>query len=163
MKKAVLGFVAGLVLAVSGIALASIPDSSGVIHGCYRTSNPTKGAVTVIDSEAGGTCPSGTVALNWNQTGPQGPPGLSGVETVVAEASLLGGQNPRTEVDIVAQCPTGKAVIGGGFDQVGIFNEIDTSRPSDDGTAWFTHFRSLESDPTVSRVARAYAVCAFVQ
>lgn len=72
--------VAGLVLLVgiSGIAWATIPDALGVIHGCYKNTNPAKGAVTVIDSESGEVCPSGTTPLNWNQTGVQGPAGPQG-------------------------------------------------------------------------------------
>jgi len=53
---------------------ASIPDSAGVIHGCYQTSN---GSLRVIDTDAGGKCSSGENPLNWNQTGPVGPRGPS--------------------------------------------------------------------------------------
>src|SRR5260370_30427412 len=65
-----------LVLGGYGIAYATIPDSSGVIDGCYKTSNPGQGALIVIDSSA--TCPSGTTPLHWNQAGPQGPAGAAG-------------------------------------------------------------------------------------
>lgn len=67
------------VLVVAGVAYASIPDSSGVIHGCYQTN---KGSLRVIDSSA--SCAVGETALNWSQTGPpgaqgvQGPPGPAG-------------------------------------------------------------------------------------
>ena len=47
MKK-LLGGGAVLALAVAGIAYAAIPDSSGVIHGCYSKT----GALRVIDSSA---------------------------------------------------------------------------------------------------------------
>jgi hypothetical protein len=69
----------GLVL-VGTAAWATIPDANGVIHGCYRTSGPpnSRGALRVIDIEAGQTCGSGEVALSWNQTGPQGPAGATG-------------------------------------------------------------------------------------
>lgn len=79
----VLAATAALLL-VGGVAVASIPDASGVIHGCRKTNG---GALSVIDS-ATQTCPAGTVALNWSQTGPTGPsgptgpPGVAGVYVV---------------------------------------------------------------------------------
>jgi hypothetical protein len=67
--KRIVGYVAGATLLVmlSGIASAAIPDSGGVIHGCYKTSD---GKLRVINTEAGQTCSSGETALSWNQTGP---------------------------------------------------------------------------------------------
>ena len=61
---------------------ASIPDASGVIHGCYNTSlahgNPT-GALRVIDTaKPNGNCASWETALNWNQKGAIGPTGANG-------------------------------------------------------------------------------------
>ena len=53
-------------LAVGGIAWATIPDSAGVLHGCYNT---TTGALRVIDPSKGQTCASGEAALSWNQSG----------------------------------------------------------------------------------------------
>jgi hypothetical protein len=60
---------------------AAIPDTSGVIHGCYTTASTSigngngngggnttlvaKGQLQVIDSAE--TCPTGTVALNWDK------------------------------------------------------------------------------------------------
>lgn len=63
-----------VVLAAGGIAYASIPDSGGVIHGCYQKTN---GSLRVIDTEAGGKCSSNENSLSWNQTGPAGPRGPS--------------------------------------------------------------------------------------
>jgi hypothetical protein len=41
------------VLAVgAGVGYAAIPDGGGVIHGCYDN----KGALRVIDTQAGDTC-----------------------------------------------------------------------------------------------------------
>jgi len=61
---------------VAGISTASIPDSSGVIHGCYKTAG-TSHALKVIDNAVTANCPHGYTSLNWDQTGPQGPPGSS--------------------------------------------------------------------------------------
>ena len=62
------GAFGGAGLLISGIAYASIPGGDGVIHGCYKTSNPAKGSLIAIDSRA--SCPNGHAELNWNQTGP---------------------------------------------------------------------------------------------
>jgi hypothetical protein len=56
-------FVLALTL-VAGLALASIPDSNGIIHGCYKTSG---GALRVINTDRGQTCGTGERALKWNQ------------------------------------------------------------------------------------------------
>src|SRR5918992_4806707 len=65
--------VAALLIAAGGIAFAAIPDSSGVIHGCYGKSN---GQLRVVN--AAGDCKNNETAINWNQRGPQGPVGPRG-------------------------------------------------------------------------------------
>lgn len=52
---------------VGGTALAQIPDSDGVIHGCYARN----GALRVIDASSQ-ACKRGETAISWNQAGPQG-------------------------------------------------------------------------------------------
>lgn len=73
---------AGFILAVAGAAVvggattalvtAAIPSSTdGQIHACYRNgANLTnaKGALRVVDSEAGQTCTAQESALDWNQS-----------------------------------------------------------------------------------------------
>ena len=61
--------IAGLTITAVTIALAAIPDASGVIHACYTS----KGTVRVVNSAA--DCKNNETALPWNQTGPQGIPG----------------------------------------------------------------------------------------
>jgi hypothetical protein len=68
---ALVGLLAALVLG-GGAAAASIPDSSGVIHACYKAAAPDKGTLRVINTESGQACPSGYSSLAWNQSGPQG-------------------------------------------------------------------------------------------
>jgi type VI secretion system secreted protein Hcp len=66
---------AGSAIAVAG----SSPGDGGVINGCYQTNTDTTGhagALRVIS--AGQSCPSGEVALNWNQQGAPGPQGEKG-------------------------------------------------------------------------------------
>lgn len=73
---------------ISAVALAAIPDNSGVIHGCY---NNKTGVLSVIDTNNGGTCTNKETALSWNQTGPQDPAGSSGgVELKDANGQVLG-------------------------------------------------------------------------
>ena len=70
---------AAAALRTSGIALASSrapAAGSNTIHGCVNT---TTRALTVI-----ATRPSGTTALVWNKTGPQGPAGAPGWGNVVS-------------------------------------------------------------------------------
>jgi Phage Tail Collar Domain len=51
-----------LVIAVGGVASATIPGANGSIHACHNA----HGALRVIDSTAGGKCQSGEEAVNWN-------------------------------------------------------------------------------------------------
>jgi hypothetical protein len=71
------GVLLGLLAATlfGGVAWASIPDSNGVIHGCYLKRD---GAVRVIDSEAGQRCTRQETRIDWNETGPAGPAGPKG-------------------------------------------------------------------------------------
>jgi hypothetical protein len=61
-----------LVIAIGGVAVASIPGPDGAIQGCYDNST---GALRVIDPGAGRSCAVDETALTWNQQGPQGPKG----------------------------------------------------------------------------------------
>jgi hypothetical protein len=69
--------VTGAIVGGVGFAFASIPDGSGVIHGCYQSKGKAH-TLKVIDTSVSANCPSGYKALNWNQTGPQGPQGPAG-------------------------------------------------------------------------------------
>ena len=73
----VVSAVAALALAAGAIAYATIPDASGVIHGCYMKSG---GSLRVFDASVT-SCKSGETELDWNvqgQAGPAGPPGAAG-------------------------------------------------------------------------------------
>jgi hypothetical protein len=78
-KAAILGGAAALslVLVTAGVtiaAVASIPDSSGLVHGCYKTTAAKNGthALYVINAATTSACPSGYTSLNWNVNGPNG-------------------------------------------------------------------------------------------
>jgi hypothetical protein len=74
LRWALLGAVAAG-LAVGGLAYGSIPDGTGVIHGCYKN---TGGSLRVIDTGVGGACNASETALPWSQTGPRGTTGARG-------------------------------------------------------------------------------------
>jgi hypothetical protein len=96
------GLAGALVLAGGAAfgAVSSIPDSAGVIHGCYDSG----GNVKVIDTSVTTTCPKGYSALNWNQTGPagqQGPKGISGSSIVTSQGAPSGScTTGDTDIDL---------------------------------------------------------------
>ncbi|HMQ02488.1 MAG TPA: hypothetical protein PKD26_01045 [Pyrinomonadaceae bacterium] len=99
-------FAAAAVIISAVIAFANIPGANGVIHGCYDTST---GAVRVIDFEAGAKCRiPGEAALNWNQTGPQGPQGPAGPQGPIGFQGPQGVPGPQGP-----QGPQGPAGING--------------------------------------------------
>ncbi|HXQ58962.1 MAG TPA: phage tail protein [Acidimicrobiales bacterium] len=71
-------------LVATGVSWASIPDSGGTIHGCYKTSG-TAHALKIIDNAKTAACPKGSTALNWDQS----PPGI-GAGTDGAAAGTSG-------------------------------------------------------------------------
>jgi type VI secretion system Hcp family effector len=72
----------GIAGGAAAVAVASVPDSSGVIHACLSVTNgapiTTSANVTVIDPTAGQSCAPAQQSIAWNVTGPQGPPGQTG-------------------------------------------------------------------------------------
>jgi hypothetical protein len=147
----------------AGIAYASIPGPDGVIHGCYKTSNPAQGALIAIDSTA--SCPSGYAALNWNQTGPQGSPGISGYQAITQTFTRFAGV-AANGINTDLFCPSGKKILGGGYD---VFNApqftVYASRPlltgpqsANDGWRLTFSHPALQSDVNYD----LWAVCATV-
>ncbi len=173
---------AGLLIgACATIASASIPDDEGVITGCY--SQPS-GILRIIDV-AVDDCKATETELAWNQTGepgPTGPPGAPGPQGEPGPAGPPGPPGPAgamTGVEVVSDdftvphstdevttyvatvdCPTGKAVISGGYEieQAGV-NEFRGSRPfvDSDSQGWGV-LVGLDDDVDVEGVV--YATCA---
>lgn len=75
-RRALAAGVAVVALGAAGLALASIPSSTGVINTCYTRG----GGFRVIDTEAGQSCRRFENALSWNQRGAQGAPGAPGAK-----------------------------------------------------------------------------------
>ena len=75
-------------IAVGGIAYASIPDSNGVIHACYHVDGNGQinadGSIRLIDPGATAgkpnttECRSNEKTLDWNAQGPAGATGPKG-------------------------------------------------------------------------------------
>ena len=77
-RRAAAVLVAAVALALGATyAYASIPDTGGVIHGCFNNAN---GQLRVFDPAGtkSGPCSPAETGLDWSQTGPQGPQGLQG-------------------------------------------------------------------------------------
>jgi len=74
-RAVVFGVVVAATITV-GVAYASVPDATGVIHGCY--SNAGTHALRVIDTAKTPNCPKNTTSLTWNQMGPRGATGSTG-------------------------------------------------------------------------------------
>ncbi len=152
----------GAGLAVSAVALATIPDSGGVIHACYKKSG---GALRVIDDSVT-NCAGSETSLNWNvagQQGPQGPqgqPGVSGYEWLTKDFDLGGGQYAEDSLT----CPAGKRVLTGGFDLISGGLEIVKSRPGPavsgvDDTKWVVGAKNVSQGGSLVHM---FALCANV-
>jgi hypothetical protein len=87
---AALATAAGVLLVVAGVAYATIPDSSGAIHGCYARSG---GGLRVIDASVT-NCKAGETSLDWNVQGQQGPQGSQGPNGPAGPAGPQGPQGP---------------------------------------------------------------------
>lgn len=171
--------VLALAAVLGGAAYAAIPDSSGLIHGCYDNQS---GKLRVFDADETHpkVCGNGETPLSWSQqgpqgvpgppgpkgdpgeTGPQGPAGLSGYEIVLEATPFDEDDRKRT----FAACPQGKKVLGGGSflanstpDQGGIF--VTGSGPEANGGGW-----SVEAEQFVGGNPwglTAYAICGAVE
>ena len=87
---------AGAIAAVAAgaTAYASIPDSSGVIHGCFKSSTGNQGALRVIDTDKGQTCANGETPISWNQHGPTGSKGATGARGPTGSRGATGTRGP---------------------------------------------------------------------
>jgi len=102
-----------MVLAVGAIgagmfgayAVASVPDSSGVIHACYKTTDPGQGELFIVDTGSGGACSTDETSLTWSQSTTAGPNGL--------DVTIVQGDSGGTFAQ--ATCPSDHPfVLGGG-------------------------------------------------
>jgi hypothetical protein len=91
--------VVGMFAVAGGMAYATIPDASGVIHGCYTkpSTSGTPGALRVIDT--GQHCLATEVAISWSQTGPAGAVGPAGPAGPKGDKGYTGAAGARGPSD----------------------------------------------------------------
>jgi hypothetical protein len=160
MKKISIIIAAIIALGLVGGAIdyASIPGPDGVIHGCRKNSD---GSLRAIDSAA--SCPSGWTALNWSQTGLEGPAGTNGVigyEVVQQRVSFPynSGQQQTFRLD----CPTGKLPLSGADKPVNVGSGFDgPAFDYPDGAGWVFAINPI-SDNLATNANDLYVVCASV-
>jgi hypothetical protein len=144
MSRGLVAVVAALAaLAAAGIAYAAIPDSAGVIHGCYAKASggTAPGTLRVIDTGLGQSCGLNEVALNWNQqgvkgaTGPKGPTGVTGPQGPQGSQGQQGPKGPTGASG--TSHGWGHATGGISLDSAG-FNQVDsiTNLPAGHYMVW---------------------------
>ena len=95
------GLVATAGVAAATIAITNVyTDPQGAYHGCV---NNASGLLRVV--VPGATCRSSETAIDWNQTGPQGPRGIQGIQGPKGDTGATGPQGPQG--DTGAQGPKG--------------------------------------------------------
>jgi hypothetical protein len=113
-RRIVIGFLAVCVLATIGggaAALASTPDSNGVIHACYKPqADGHATALSVIDTaKTHGQCPAGQKELTWQQAGGDG------MIYARVDKFVPYGQGVGASVTGVVVCPSGYIAVSGGY------------------------------------------------
>jgi len=164
--KSVLYGAAGIVLVLmTWVTLKAVIYAHGgdanKIHACVNT---LAGSIRIVGASGG--CRRGETPLDWNIQGPPGQPGspgedgapggLSGHEIVTAQIVLA----PLAQGEAIAECPTGKKVLGGGYEDslVDGFAVIQISRSRPDGdNKWIVSGRSFHS--LVNATLTAFAIC----
>ena len=138
MSRTAIGLVAVLAaLAAGGIASATIPDSGGVIHGCYSkasSTSPPPGSLRVIDTGLGQSCALNEVSLTWNQqgvkgaTGPQGPQGPTGAQGPPGAQGQKGATGPSGTSHGWGHATGGIALDTAGYKQVDSIGSLPAGR-----------------------------------
>ncbi len=109
-RRALAAGVAVVALGAAGLALASIPSSTGVINTCYTRG----GGFRVIDAEAGQSCRRFENALSWNQRGAQGTAGPAGAPGAPGTPGAKGEKGDTGQTG-----PAGPATLPPGFFNLG--------------------------------------------
>ena len=151
------------VLLGARLAVATVPDANGAVHGCLKTNN---GQVYVIDPSTGQTCGK-DMALDWNKTGATGPQGVDGSKGYMGFQGTTGSSGYEKTSDqettdssgngsAEADCPSGKVAIAGGYELSGPKAMVPLhSAPTSDGSGWF-----VDVTDAPSQTFWTYAICA---
>jgi hypothetical protein len=112
-----------LFLAVGGVAAASIPDASGVVHVCYQKSG---GGLRIVDTAKRGTvgrCRKGERATSWTRRAAvNGTRGLKGSQGVEGTQGVEGSKGSQGLQDIQGPVgATGPATGPAGGDLTGSY------------------------------------------
>ncbi len=102
-----------VIAGATSVALASIPDSHGVIHGCYQKSG-TAHNLRVINNAVTAHCPRGYSGLNWSQAEPKGSLGPAGLSHGYSTESIDGhtlSESSNTTVVATAKLPAGSYIV----------------------------------------------------
>ena len=86
----------GAIFGVAAAVQASVPDSKGVIHGCYQytTTNNNYGRLRVFDTAKGGGCNALEKPVNWRQRGVTGATGATGPTGLTGPSGAAGPTGP---------------------------------------------------------------------
>ena len=157
-----------LIVATSGVAMAAIPSSDGVITGCYNAGSRPSGQLRLIDAEAGTECGRNERLVTWSQEGPAGADGDDGANgatnVVVRYVDVQGVLGAAVEG--TARCNTGERAVSGGFDAKGNGAELipfeDRPDPAGQGatpTGWYVNI-AVPDTTYAFGLGRVYVVCA---
>ena len=153
------------------------------IHACVTSSGAIRiGCANVV-------CTGKDTALDWNIQGPKGPigpigpqglqgeqgpqglPGPQGIQGIQGPAGISGlevvtvhsGDQTAVRIEVIAQCPAGKQVLGGGFATDGFDFDIGVpvSRPAGP-YQWQVIAVTNDSQTRFGWSLYAYAICANV-
>ena len=120
----------------SGLAWASIPDSSGQIHASYKDGN---GDLRVVDS-ATPSCKDSEVALNWSQAGPPGPTGPQGAPGPQGPAGPQGDPGPQGPAGPQGVPGQGVKTVAGSVSSDGLSAGSSGFTVTKDGTFYTVRF-----------------------
>jgi hypothetical protein len=157
IKRPAVIIIAGITmgLAGTGYGIASAVTSNSVYHGCVETGSRILENVHTKPV----TCPAGTLAVTWNQTGPQGPQGIPGPSTAgpngldVSPISVFGDN-----ASLVAVCPAATPyVISGGFFGLPSGITVESSMPQSVNGSSFPNAWAVRTSNTTNFTA--YAMC----
>jgi hypothetical protein len=90
IRALVVLLVAVFAAVAAAVALGAIPDSNGVIHGCYTTAT---GSLRVVNASS--ECFVTETALDWGQQGPPGATGAQGPAGADGVQGATGAQGPQ--------------------------------------------------------------------
>ena len=179
-RLAVVALLTGAIALGAGVAYAAIPDSTGVIQGCYDSGGNLKVVSTL-------PCPKGWTPLSWNQkgtpglngsdgapgtngsngsngtNGTNGTNGVSGYQIVTDSMEFPAGTSAAGDFNV--GCPGNKVAVGGGgrifdsnfFEEPANFH-VAQSFPGPQGHSWTIAY--YMTDPAgLAFTMTVYAIC----